>query len=222
MGSKKVLYVILIVGLVIFIVSIVIGRPWWQALLFSVAFLLIAAMVTSRGLLIPEGLFEMRLPRRRQVGKPSEGTDKAEFLKRMDGALADLSAQSGVKTEDLQWMTEYTRVMKGVGELVYEVHESVRSKDRAKELRAFREAVKQLPYLISEFKDIPEPTSPKMQKTMERQAQGMDLYLMACSNFAQALETSDAELAGLAATQINEALHLLDLMDKSSTTLGWR
>ena len=217
MGSKKVLYVILIVALAIFIISWAIGRPVWQALLFSIAFLLIAAMVSSTGLLIPAGLFGRRFPR-----KPPEATDKAEFLKRMDGALADLSAQSGVKTRDVQWMTEYTRVMKGVGELVYEVHESVRSKDRAKELRAFREAVKQLPYLISEFKDIPEPTSPKMQKTMERQAQGMDLYLMACSNFAQALETSDAELAGLAATQINEALHLLDLMDKSSTTLGWR
>ncbi len=118
-------------------------------------------------------------------------------------------------------MTEYTRVMKEVGELVYEVHESVRSKDRAKQLRAFRGAVRQLPYLISEFKNIPEPITPKRQKTMERQVQGIDLYLLACSNFAEALETSDGELAGLAAIQINEALHILDFKDKLSTARGW-
>ena len=57
---------------------------------------------------------------------------------------------------------------------------------------------------------------------MKRQAQGMDLYFLACSNFAEALETSDGELAGLAATQINEALNLLDIMDKFPATLGWR
>jgi len=223
MGSKKTLFIILIIGLAIFVISLAIGRPWWQALLFSIGFLLIAAIVSTSGLLIPEGLFEMRLPRRFRVGKPSEGTgktDKAAFLERMDSGLADLSAQPGAKTEDILWMTESTRVIKGVGELVYEVHSSVLSKDRAKQSRAFREATKQLPYLISEFRNIPEPITPKRQKTMKRQAQGMDLYLLACSNFAEALETSDGELAGQAAMQINEALNLLDLMDKSQLLRG--
>jgi len=225
MGSKKTLYIILIVGLVIFIVSFAIGRPWWQALLFSIAFLLVAAIVTSRGLLIPEGLFGGglfggRLPGRPPTGKPPEAIGKEDFLKRMDSTLADLSAQPGAKTEDILWMTESTRVMKGVGELVYEVHSSVLSKDRVKQLRAFREATKQLPYLISEFENIPEPTTPKRQRTMKRQAQGMDLYLAACSDFAEALETSDGELAGQAAMQINEALNLLDLMDKSQLLRG--
>jgi len=223
MGSKKTLFIILIIGLAIFVISLAIGRPWWQALLFSIGFLLIAAIVSTSGLLIPEGLFEMRLPRRFRVGKPSEGTgktDKAAFLERMDSELADLSAQPGAKTEDILWMTESTRVIKGVGELVYEVHSSVLSKDRAKQSRAFREATKQLPYLISEFRNIPEPITPKRQKTMKRQAQGMDLYLLACSNFAEALETSDGELAGQAAMQINEALNLLDLMDKSQLLRG--
>jgi len=215
MGSKKTLFIILIIGLAIFVISLAIGRPWWQAALFGIAFLLIAAIVTSPGLLIPEGLFGRRFPR-----KPSEGTDKVAFLERMDSELAEFSAQPGAKTEDIHWMTESTRVMKRVGELVHDVHESVLSKDKAEELRAFREVVKKLPRLISEFENIPEPTSPKMQKTMERQARGMDLYLLACSNFARALETSDAELAGLAATQINEALHLLDLMDKSQLLRG--
>jgi len=220
MGSRKTLYIVLIVALAIFIVSLVIGRPWWQALLFSIGFLLIAAIVSTRGLLIPEGLLDMRLPRRPPTGKPRETTDKAEFLKRMDSTLADLSAQPGAKTEDILWMTESTRVMKGVGELVYEVHSSVLSKDRVKQLRAFREATKQLPYLISEFENIPEPTTPKRQRTMKRQARGMDLYLAACSDFAEALETSDGELAGQAAMQINEALNLLDLMDKSQLLRG--
>jgi len=224
MGSKKTLYIILIVGLVIFIVSFAIGRPWWQALLFSIVFLLVAAIVTSRGLLIPEGLFgglfggrsfDRRFPGRPPARKSTEATGKEDFLKRMDSALADLSAQPEATTEDIHWMTESTRVMKGVGELVYDVHESVLSKDRAKQARAFREVVKQLPRLISEFENIPEPITPKRQKTMKRQAQGMDLYLLACSNFAEALETSDGELAGEAANQINEALNLLDLMDKS-------
>ena len=225
MGSKKVLSIILIVGFAIFVISLAIGRPWWQALLFSIGFLLIAAVVSSSGLLIPEGLFEMRLPRRFQVGKPSEGTDKtdkAAFLERMDSELTEFSAQPEATTEDIHWMTEYTRVMKGVGELVYEVHEGVRSKDRVKQLRAFRGAVKQLPYLISEFKNLPEPTALKRQKTMERQVQGMDLYFLACSNFAEALETSDGELAGEAAMQISKALDLLDIMEKPSTTRGWR
>ena len=215
MGSKKILSIILIVGLAIFIISLAIGRPWWQALLFSIAFLLIAAVVSSRGLLIPEGLFDRRLPR-----KPPEATAKAEFLERMELALADLLAQPEAATEDVLWMTESTRVMKGVGELAYEVHESVLSKDRAKQSRAFREVVKELPRLISEFKNIPEPTTRKRQKTMKRQAQGMDLYLLACSNFAEALETSDGELAGEAATQISKALDLLDIMDKSQLLQG--
>ena len=225
MRSKKTLFIILIIGLVIFIISLAIGRPLWQAAVFSIGFLLVAAIVSTSGLLIPEGLFGgglfgRRLPGRPPTGKPREATDKAAFLKRMDSTLADLSAQPGAKTEDILWMTESTRVMKGVGELVYEVHSSVLSKDRAKQLRAFREATKQLPYLISEFKNIPEPTTPKRQRTMERQARGMDLYLEACSDFAEALETSDGELAGQAAMQINEALDLLDLMDKSQLLRG--
>ena len=50
---------------------------------------------------------------------------------------------------------------------------------------------------------------------MKRQARGMDLYLAACSDFAEALETSDGELAGQAAMQISKALNLLDILDKS-------
>ena len=221
MGSKKTLFIILIIGLTIFVISLAIGRPLWQAALFSIGFLLVAAIVSSRGLLIPEGLFgSRRLLGRPQVGKPSEATAKAEFLERMELALADLLAQPEAATEDVLWMTESTRVMKGVGELAYEVHESVLSKDRAKQSRAFREVVKELPRLISEFKNIPEPTTRKRQKTMKRQAQGMDLYLLACSNFAEALETSDGELAGEAATQISKALDLLDIMDKSQLLQG--
>jgi len=223
MGSKKTLFIILIVALVIFIVSFVIVRVWWQAALFSIGFLLVAAVVTSRGLLIPEGLFDRRLPRRSQVGKPSEGTDKtdkAAFFERMDSELAEFSAQPEATTEDIHWMTEYTRVMKEVGELVYEVHESVRSKDRVKQLRAFRGAVRKLPYLISEFKNIPEPITAERQNTMEDQAQGLDLYLTACSDFTEAFETSDGKLAGQAAEQINEALSLLDIMDKSQLLRG--
>jgi len=218
MGSKKTLFIILIVALVIFIVSFVIVRVWWQAALFSIGFLLIAAIVTSSGLLIPEALFSRRLPGRPPPGKPSEDTDKtdkAAFFERMDSELAEFSAQPEATTEDIHWMTEYTRVMKEVGELVYEVHESVRSKDRVKQLRAFRGAVKQLPYLISEFKNIPEPITPKRRKAIEQQTQGLDLYLAACSNFAEALETSNGELAGEAAKQINDALNLLDILDKS-------
>ncbi len=223
MGSKKTLFIILIIGLVIFIISLAIGRPLWQAALFSIGFLLVAAIVTSSGLLIPEALFSRRLPGRPPAGKPSEGTDrtdKAEFLERMDSELAGLSAESGAATEDIRWMTEYTRVMKEVGELVYDVHESARSKDRVKQLRAFRGAVRQLPHLISEFKNIPEPITPERQNTMEQQTQGLDLYLAACSDFAEASETSDGELAGQAAEQINEALNLLDIMDKSQLLRG--
>ena len=227
MGSKKTLYIVLIVGLAIFVVSLAIGRPWWQALLFSIGFLLVTAIVTTRGLLIPEGLFGGRPFDRRLLRKPTEATDKATeatgkaaFFERMDLALTEFSAQPESTTEDIHWMKEYTRVMKGVGELVYEVHESVLSKDRAKQSRAFREVVRELPRLISEFNDIPELTTLKDKKTMKHQAQGMDLYLLACSDFAEAIETNDGELAGLAATQINEALNLLDLMDKSQLLRG--
>ena len=218
MRSSKILTIILVVGFIIFVVSFAIGRPWWQALLFSIGFLLVAAIVTSRGLLIPEGLLEMRLPRRFQVRKPTEATDKTDkevFLERMDLALTEFSAQSEATTEDIHWMTEYTRVMKEVGELVYAVHESVRSKDRVKELRAFKEVTKELPRLISQFENIPELAIPKRQKVIEQQTQGLDLYLAACSDFVEALETSDGELAGEAAMQISRALDLLDVMDKS-------
>ena len=224
MQSKKVLYIILIVGLAIFVVSLAIGRPWWQALLFSIGFLLIAAVVSTGGLLIPEGLFGGRLLRRPPARKSTEATEatgKAAFLKRMDADLAEFSAQPESTTEDIHWMTEYTRVMKEVGELVYEVHESVKSKDRAKQSRAFREVVKELPRLISQFNDIPELTTLKDKKTMKHQAQGMDLYLMACSNFAEAIETSDGELAGQAAIQINEALNLLEIIEKPPATSRW-
>ncbi len=223
MRSKKTLFIILIIGLVIFIVSLAIGRPLWQAALFSIGFLLVAAIVSSPGLLIPEGLLEMRLPRRFQVGKPTEATDKTDkeaFLERMDSELTEFSAQPEATTEDVHWMTEYTRVMKEVGELVYEVHESVKSKDRAKQLRAFRKVVKELPRLISQFKDIPELAIPKRRKAIEQQTQGLDLYLEACSDFTEALETSDGELAGEAAMQISKALNLLDIMDKSQLLRG--
>jgi hypothetical protein len=218
MRSSKTLFIILVVGFIIFVVSFAIGRPWWQALLFSIGFLLVAAIVTSRGLLIPEGLLEMRLSRRFQVRKPTEATDKTDkevFLERMDLALTEFSAQSEATTEDIHWMTEYTRVMKEVGELVYAVHESVRSKDGVKELRAFREVTNELPRLISQFENIPELAIPKRQKVIEQQTQGLDLYLAACSDFVEALETSDGELAGEAAMQISRALDLLDVMDKS-------
>ena len=220
MGSKKTLYIILLVGLSIFVMSLAIGRPVWQAALFGIGFLLVAAIVSTRGLLIPEGLFGRRLPGRPPAGKPPEATDKAEFLESMDLVLTEFSAQPEATTEDIHWMTEYTRVMKRVGELAYEVHESVRSKDMSKQSRTFREVVRELPRLISQFNDIPELTTLKDKKTMKRQAQGMDLYLLACSNFAEALETSDGELAGEAAIQINKALNLLDIMDKSQLVRG--
>jgi len=225
MRSKKTLFIILIIGFIIFIVSLIIGRPVWQAALFGIGFLLIAAIVSTRGLLIPEGLFGMGLPRRPPFRKSPEDADKtgeaakAKFLGGMESTLADLS--NGATAEDAQWMTDYTRVMKGVGELAHEVHESVRSKDRVKQLRAFRKAVKQLPQFIIEFENIPEPVTQKRQKTMRRQAQGMDLYLQGCSNFADALEASDGDLAGEAAMQISQALDLLDLMKKSSATSRW-
>lgn len=55
---------------------------------------------------------------------------------------------------------------------------------------------------------------------MNRQARGVDLYLSACSNFAEALKTSNGELAGLAAKQINDALNLLDIFDESQLVRG--
>jgi len=210
MGSKKVLSIILIVGFAIFIVSWAIGRPMWQALIFSIGFLLIAAVVTSRGLLIPE-----RLLGKGRHEESTEVTGKESFHKKMDLMLADLSTQPGATTEDAKWMTEYTQVMKEVSELVYAVHESVRSRDRVKELRAFRAVAKELPRLISQFEDMPELTIPERREAIEQQRQGLDLYLEACSDFTEALETSDGKLAGQAAMQINEALTLLDLMDKS-------
>lgn len=215
MRSKKTLSIILIVGLIIFIITLAIGRPLWQAALLSVIFLLIAAAVSTAGLLIPGMLFGMS-----SSSSLPAATDKAEFLEKMDLMLADLSAQPKAETEDVLWMTEYTRVIKGVGELVYDVHSSVLSKNKAEESRAFREVVKQLPHLISEFENIPEPTTRKRQKIMKRQARGMNLYLLACSNFAEALKASDGELAGLAARQINDALDLLAIIDKSTTILG--
>lgn len=214
--SKKILLIILVVALAIFIISLVTGSPWWQALIFSIAFLLVVAIVSTRGVLLPEKLFG-RKPSR----EPLKTTGKAGFLKRMDSMLADLSAQPGAKIEDITWMTGYTRVMKGVGELVYEVHESVLSKDRAKELRAFREAVKRLPRFISDLKSIPEPATPERRRTMKRRIEGMDLYLLACSDFAGALEKGDGDLAGQAAMRINKALDLLDIIEKSPATSGW-
>jgi len=227
MWSKKPLLIILVVALAIFIGSLVFGLQWWLALLFSIAFLLIATIVFSGGgLLIPEGLagmvFPRRLPGRPLAEKPTEATEKAEFLKKMESTLDDLSKQRETVVEDAQWMAEYARVTREVGELAYGVHQSVRSKDRTEQLRAFRGAVKQLPQFISEFQSMPEPKSKKGQKAMERQDQGMDLYLLGCSNFNEALEMSDGDLAGLAAKQITEALGLLDLMEKPSATRGRR
>ena len=226
MWSKKWLLIILGVALVIFGGSMAFGLPWWQGLLISIVFLLIAAVVFGGGgLLIPEGLFGMilprRLPTRPPAKKPTEADEKAEFLKKMELTLADLSEQREAADEDARWMEEYARVARGVGELAYEVHQGVRSKDRAKQLLAFREAVRRLPQFISDFQGISEPESKKGQKAMGRQAKGMDLYLQACSNFAEAIEGSDGELAGLAAKQMTQALNLLDLMEKPSVMSGW-
>lgn len=214
--SKKILLIILIVALAIFVISLAIGRPWWQALIFGIAFILVAAIVSTRGVLLPEKLFD-----RKPSKEPLEATGKAGFLKRMDSMLADLSAQPGAKIEDITWVTGYTRVMKGVGELVYEVDESVLSKDKAKELRAFREAIKRLPRFISDLKSIPEPATPERRRTRKRRIEGMDLYFLACSDFAEALEKGDGNLAGHAAMRINKALDLLGIIEKSPVTFGW-
>ena len=48
----------------------------------------------------------------------------------------------------------------------------------------------------------------------------MDLYLAACSSFAEAMEKGDGNLAGDAAIQINKALNRLDIMDKSQLLGG--
>jgi len=216
MRSKKILLIVLIVGVAIFVISWAIGTPWWQAALFSIGFLLIAAIVSSKGLLIPEGLFGSMSIDRRLPKKPPEAANREDFLNKMDSMFDDLSAQPDAKIEDITWMTEYVRVMKDVSELVYEVHESVLSKDRTEELRAFREASKRLPHFIIDLKNIPEPVTHERQKTMQHQVEGLDLYLEACSDFAKALETSDGELAGQAALQINQALKLLDIIGKPS------
>ena len=217
LSSKKALYFILAVALIIFVVVLVIGQPWWQALLFGIGFLLMSALVFGgRGLIIPEMLLNRRLPK-----KIPEEANKEDFLKKMDSEMAEFSAQSEATTEEIHWMTEYTRVMKEVGELVYEVHESVKSKDKAKQSRSFRKAVKELPRLISQFKEIPELATAKDKSTIKNQAEGLDLYLLACSNFAEALENSDGNLAGKAAMQINEALALLDVMSGSQTESEW-
>lgn len=210
MQSKKRLLITLMIGLAIFLVSLIIGRPWWQALFLSIAFFLVSAILMGTGFLIPEGLFG-----KRHSSSPKEVTGKEDFCKKMDLMLTNVSTQSESTTEDIQWMTEYTQMMKEVCELVYTVHESVRSKDRVKELRAFRAVGTELPRLIRQFKDMPELSILERREAIELQAQGLDLYLEACSNFTKAIDTSDGDLAGEAANQINEALKLLDLMDKS-------
>lgn len=222
MGSRKTLYIVLIVGLVIFLVSLIIGRPPWQAALFGIGFLLVAAVVSSSGLVLPKSLFGKRFPGRRSSGKTAEDTEKDIFLMGMNSVLDEFSTDSGVASEGAQWVMEYKRVMQEIGELAYEVHENVRSKDRVKLRQAFREAVKQLPNLISEFERIPDPIDPRKQEIMNRQAEGLDLYLVACSNFTKAADTEDGDLAGQAAKQINEALNLLNLMDKPTGTRGWK
>ena len=211
MGSKKALYIVLIITLVIFVVTLIVTQLWWQALLFSVIFILIAGVVSTVGLVLPERMFG-----RGSSGKSREATNKAEYLKEMDTELAEFSAETGATTENVHWMTEYTRVMKEVGVLAYGVHQSVRSKDKVKQARAFKEVLKELPRLINQFKDIPELAIPEKQKSMKRQIAGMDLYLIACTNFTKALEKGDGNLAGQAAMQINKALNRLDIMSKSS------
>ncbi|MDD4875648.1 MAG: hypothetical protein PHQ86_00730 [Dehalococcoidales bacterium] len=211
MRSKKALYIILIIDVLVFVVSLAIGRPLWQAIVFSIGFLLIAAVaVSGSSLLIPEGLLEGRFPRR----NPPKAVGKAEFLEKMDLVLADLSVKPEIKTGQIYWMTEYTQVIKGVGDLVYDVHDSVKSKDNGKQLRAFNKAVKQLPPFINSFKNIPEIEDLKDSDTLERQAQGMDLYLIACASFIEAIEKSDGDLASDAAKQITKALDLLEIIEK--------
>ncbi len=210
MRSKKRLVITLVIGLAIFLISLIIGRPWWQALIISLAFLLVSTVLMGTGLLVPEGLFG-----RRHSDHPQEATTKENFARKMDSMLASVSAQPEATSEDIKWMTEYTQVMKEVCELVYAVHQSMRSRDRVKELRAFREVASELPGLISQFKDMPEQTIPERREAIQHQGEGLDLYLEACSNFAEAIDSSDGELAGQAAKQINEALKLLDLLDKS-------
>jgi len=112
-------------------------------------------------------------------------------------------------------MSEYKLIIDLVGVLIYDVHNAILSGDKAEELRALKEAVKQLPSLINKFKML-KPTTPEVRKAMWYQAQGMDLYLLACSNLIQAHETSDDEFGRLAAKQFEEASNL---MDKSAAVI---
>lgn len=219
--SRKALYIVLLVlGVVVFIVTFAITDSWWQALVFFVGFLLLSVVISSPGLLIPERIFRggsssRRLLGGRSTGKDSDVNDKDTYLESMNSMLTEFSTQPGVTTEDVHWMAEYTRLMKEVGELVYGVHESVESRDQSRQLRSFRKVVNDLPRLINRFNDIPEDLLIlRNKKALGRQSRGMDLYFMACSDFAEAIETRNGGLAGQAALKIREALSLMDIIDK--------
>ena len=111
MWAKKGLLITLVVALVILAVSLAIGRPPWQAALFSIAFFLMVALIFgSRGFIIPEALWERGFSRK--PPEAGEKDDKAEFFGRMESALDELS--TGATAEGVQWMTDYMRVMRGV------------------------------------------------------------------------------------------------------------
>jgi len=214
--KKKALLIVLAVGAAIFVITWAVGQPIWQAAVFAVGFLIVAAIVGGgSGLLIPEGILHWTPPRLR--GTPKEPA-KDEYFKKLDDEVVILSAKRRATTEDISRLRDCTRVMKEVGELVFTVHESVKSKDRAEELRSLREVGKRLPPLIVEFRNIPEPTDDKAKQTMERQARGMDLYLEACADFAQAIENGDGDLAARAAMQITQALDFMDIIGRPSSS----
>ena len=213
MWSKKHLLIVLIISTAIFVIAIAFGQAWWQSLIYSIGFLLIISVIFGGGgMLLPEGLLGGRSSKQH-----FEPGSKDDFFEKMDTDLRDFSDQPKATTEDIHWLTEYTRLMKGIGELVFIVHDSVKSGDRIKQLRAFQGAIKDIPRLITAFKNIPTDLALLDKDTITRQTEGFDLYLAACCKFSEAIEKSNGELASDAAKQINNALDMTGIIQKTPT-----
>lgn len=207
MFAKKNILIILAICVIAFFAVLVIGQPIWMAAVASVGVLLLAAIFfSSRGLILPEGLT------RRRGDEETKADSKEDYFDKIEADLRDFSAQDKVTSEEVQWMTEYTSLLKGVGEVIFSVHEGVRAPDNRVKLQAFNNAKKELPALIARFKRIPTDLPNIDSNYIQYQTEGLELYLKGCNLFIKALEASDGNIAGEAALNINKGLNMTGII----------
>ena len=117
-----------------------------------------------------------------------------------------------LSNEDKKFARAFFELKERMDKTVYSVESAVRSGALEAELSALREAVKELPQVIENIRNLPQPKSARYGGVKESYEKGMTAYMKGCSHFIKALETGDSFEAFKGSAQIEAAGKAMDVI----------